>query len=304
MNPLRRVLPSLAALEFFDAAARRLSFTQAAADLNVTQSAVSRQIRDLEAFLAQPLFLRIKQRLVLTQAGEAYAGSVRELLNRVEAATLQVMAYNGRGGVLTMALLPTFGSRWLVPRLGDFITRHADIQLNLTTQVRPFDFAGSGIDAAIHFGTGAWPGAVCHRLMGEVIIPVCAPALLEGRPELEDPQDVGRFPLLQLTTRPQAWADWLRAAGVKTIDGHHGPRFEEFHMIIQAAIAGLGIAVLPRFLVQEELASGRLAVAVNRPVTSDQAYYLVHPEGKSDTYKVSVFAEWLIALCRKEDAAH
>jgi DNA-binding transcriptional LysR family regulator len=300
VNHPGRVLPSLAALECFDAAARRLSFTRAALDLNLTQSAVSRQIRELEAFLGQPLFLRVRQRLELTPAGESYAGTVRDLLSRVEAATLQAMVFNGKGGVLTMALLPTFGSRWLVPRLGDFIARHGDIQLNLTTRVRPFAFDGSGIDAAIHFGAGAWPGAVCHRLMGEVMVPVCAPALLGGRPGLEHPQDVGRFPLLQLTSRPQAWADWLCAVGAKGIDGHRGPRFEEFHMIIQAAIAGLGIAVLPRFLIREELAGGRLAVAVNRPVTSDQAYYLVHPESKKDTYKVAVFTGWLTELCRKE----
>jgi DNA-binding transcriptional LysR family regulator len=169
--------------------------------------------------------------------------------------------------------------------------------------VRPFDFTGSGIDAAIHFGAETWPNAVCRRLMGEVIVPVCAPSLLGGRTELERPEDVGRFPLLQLTTRPQAWPDWLHAVGVKTLDGYHGPRFEEFHMVIQAAIAGLGIAVLPRFLIQEELASGRLAVAVDRPVNSDQAYYLVHPEGKGDLYKVSVFAEWLLDQCRREAAA-
>jgi len=207
------------------------------------------------------------------------------------------MAYNGKGGVLTVALLPTFGSRWLVPRLGDFITAHGDIHLNLVTQVKPFNFTGSGIDAAIHFGLDAWPDAVCHRLMGEVIVPVCSPALLAGRQELEKPDEVGNYPLLQLTTRPQAWMDWLHTVGVKTIDGLHGPRFEEFHMVIQAAIAGLGLAVLPRFLIQEELASGRLRLALNRPVTSEHAYYLVHPEGKGDLYKVCVFRDWLVEQC-------
>ena len=155
----------------------------------------------------------------------------------------------------------------------------------------------------IHFGTDVWPDAECHRLMGEVIVPVCAPALLGGRPELADPREVGRFPLLQLTTRPQAWADWLRAVGVESLDAPPGPRFEEFQMLIQAAIAGLGIAVLPRFFIQEELASGRLAVAINRPVTSEQAYYLVHPEGKADLYRVCVFRDWLIEQCGSEPSA-
>src|SRR5512139_1161814 len=133
----RRILPSLTALQFFDAAARHMSFTRAARELNVTQSAVSRQIRQLEEYVGRPLFRRVKQRLILTEAGEAYAVSVRNLLDQAEAATLQVMAYGSSGGVLTVASLPTFGSRWLVPRLGGFTARRPDIQLNLVTRVRP-----------------------------------------------------------------------------------------------------------------------------------------------------------------------
>ena len=189
MDYLRRVMPSLTALEFFDAAVRCMSFTRAATDLNVTQSAVSRQIRALEDYLGQPLFHRVKQRLVLQpKPGRTYAVAVRDLLNKAEATTVQVMAYNGKGGVLTVALLPTFGSRWLVPKLGDFIARYGDIQLNLVTQVKPFDFSGSGIDAAIHFGDGVWPGAVCHRLLGEVIIPVGAHAPGRGSPSRRTPR--------------------------------------------------------------------------------------------------------------------
>jgi DNA-binding transcriptional LysR family regulator len=130
-----------------------------------------------------------------------------------------------------------------------------------------------------------------------LIIPVCAPALLGGHGPLARPEDVLRFPLLQLTSRPQAWTDWLRAAGVAPRHSPHGPRFEEFHMVIQAAIAGLGLAVLPRFLIQEELGSGRLVVAHDHPVTSDQAYHLVHPDRKADLYKVSVFRDWLVSQC-------
>src|SRR5512136_3207119 len=144
----RRILPSLTALQFFDAAVRHMSFTRAAHELNVTQSAVSRQIRLLEDHVGRPLFRRHKQRLVLTEPGEAYAVAVRDLLDQAEAATLQLMAYGG-GGVLTVALLPTFGSRWLIPRLADFTARYPDIQLDLVTKVKPFEFAGSGIDAAI-----------------------------------------------------------------------------------------------------------------------------------------------------------
>ena len=189
------------------------------------------------------------------------------------------------------------GSRWLMPRLADFTSRHPDIQLDLVTQVRPFEFAGSGIDAAIHFGSEVWPGAVCHRLMGEVVVPVASPALLAGRPPVARPEDVGRFTLLQHVTRPQAWQEWLRACGVEHLDGRVGPRFEQFHMVIQAAIAGVGLALLPQFLIQEELASGRLVVAIDRPVTSEYAYYLVYPERKADSQRVVLFRDWLLGQC-------
>lgn len=297
-----RVLPSLTALEYFDAAARHISFTQAARELNITQSAVSRQIHRLEEYLGKPLFHRHKQRLVLTEAGKSYAKSVRELIHRAEAATLQVMAYGSGGGTLAVALLPTFGSRWLVPRLGDFTARYPDIQLNLVTQVRPFEFEGSDIDVAIHFGTDIWSGAVCHRLMGETIVPVAAPWLLEARSGIPEPADIGRYPLLQHATRPNAWVEWLNEAGVQGLDGRLGPRFEQIQMVIQAAVAGLGLALLPRFLIREELSSDRLVVAIDRPVRSEHAYYLVVPESKEDLSSVIAFKSWLLEKCATQDA--
>ncbi len=292
-----RILPSLTSLVCFDAAVRHMSFTKAAAELNVTQSAVSRQLRQLEEHVGRPLFRRDKQRLVLTEAGADYARSVHDILERAESATLQLMAYGSGGGTLTIALLPTFGSRWLIPRLGDFALRYPDIQMNLVTHVKPFNFEGSSIDAAIHFGSNVWPGAICHRLMGETIVPVAAPSLLKGKSELSGPEEVGRYTLLQHVTRPRAWQEWLCDCGVNNVDGCRGPRFEQFQMVIQAAIAGLGLAVLPLFLIRDELASGQLVVAVDRPVRSDQAYYLVHPEPKADLRRVVAFRSWLLEQC-------
>jgi LysR family transcriptional regulator, glycine cleavage system transcriptional activator len=299
---MSRILPSLTALQCFDAAVRHMSFTRAARELNVTQSAVSRQIRQLEEYVNRPLFRRLKQRLVLTEAGKAYSVSVRDLLDRAEAATLELMAYGSGGGLLTLALLPTFGSRWLVPRLGDFTARHPEIQLDLVAQVKPFEFAGSDIDAAIHFGTEEWPDAVCHRLMGEVVVPVASPTMLARLPAPMAPEDVARFTLLQHTTRPLAWEEWLQAVGVRHIDGRAGPRFDQIIMVIQAAIAGLGLALLPRFLIQEELGSGKLVVAVDRPVRSEHAYYLVHPVHKADLQRVVVFRNWLLGQCASQEA--
>ncbi len=287
----------MTSLQFFEAAVRHMSFTRAAQELNVTQSAVSRQIRQLEEYIGQPLFRRLKQRLYLTEPGEAYFNSIGDILDQTETATLQVMAYGGGGGLLTIALLPTFGSRWLVPRLGDFTARHPDVQLNLVAEVKPFEFAGSEIDAAIHFGSESWPGAVCHRLMGEEVVPVASPSMLAEHDRITRPEDLKNLVLLQHVTRPQAWHEWLRSSGDENVDGRQGPRFEQFYMVIQAAIAGLGVALLPRFLIQEELASGRLVVAIDHPVTSEYAYYLVYPERMAGLHRLIVFRDWLLDQC-------
>jgi LysR family transcriptional regulator, glycine cleavage system transcriptional activator len=292
----RRLLPSLTALQFFDAAARHLSFTRAAAELCVTQSAISRQIRQLEDFIGQQLFHRSTNRLILTSTGAEYATAVRLVLDQAEAATLQLMAYDGKGAQLTLALLPTFGSRWLVPRIGEFVALHPSLQLNIKTYIEPFEFETSDVDAAIHFGSDAWVGAVCHRLMGEVAVPVCAPSLLGGRQPLSDPRAVVNFPLLQHTTRPLAWLEWCSQVGAPATNALGGARFDHFYMMIQAAIAGLGVALLPRFLVHDELTSGRLVVAADHELKTASAYWLVYPEKKAQLPAVGQFRDWLLNI--------
>ncbi|GAB3119679.1 transcriptional regulator GcvA [Novispirillum itersonii] len=291
---MRRILPSLTALQCFEAAARHSSITRAAEELNMTQSAVSRQIRNLEDFLQRKLFRRVKQRIVLTPVGEVYAGEIRAVLDRAETATVQVMAYHNRGGLLTVACLPTFGSRWLVPRLSRFTEKHPDIQLNLITQIRPFDFSEESADIAIHFGAESWPGAQSHRLMGEDIAPVCAPRLLEGRGPLT-PDRIREFTLLQHSTRPRAWQEWCAAEGVTGLDAFVGPRFEHFHLVAQAAVAGLGMAILPLFLIQDELASGALVRPFAQAIRSSHSYYVVYPDHKADLPGVRAFRDWILS---------
>jgi LysR family transcriptional regulator, glycine cleavage system transcriptional activator len=298
----RRLLPSLTALQFFDAAARHLSFTRAAAELCVTQSAISRQIRQLEDYIGQQLFHRSTNRLILTSTGAEYASAVRLVLDQAEAATLQLMAYDGKGAQLTLALLPTFGSRWLVPRIGEFVALHPSIQLNIKTYIEPFEFETSDVDAAIHFGSDAWVGAVCHRLMGEVAVPVCAPSLLGGRQPLSDPRAVVNFPLLQHTTRSLAWLEWCSQVGAPATNALGGARFDHFYMMIQAAIAGLGVALLPRFLVNDELASGRLVVAADHELKTSSAYWLVYPEKKAQLPAIGQFRDWLLNIISAENA--
>jgi len=238
-------LPPVADLLAFEAAARHASISRAAEELHLTQSAVSRQVRQLEAQLGQALFTRVRQRVVLTDAGRLYAADVRGVLQQLGAATQKAMALADGGGLLHLAVLPTLGARWLVPRLPAFAALHPELTVNLSARGEPFDFAQEPFDAAIHYGAPHWAGAVCDYLMHEEVVPVCSPAL-RTRHRIETPADVAGLTLLHQTTRPMLWADWFEQEGVPAPQALRGPRFEQFAMIAQAAISGLGVALLPR----------------------------------------------------------
>lgn len=294
--PGRLSVPSLSALAAFEAAARHGSFTRAAEELNLTQGAVSRQVALLEKTLGVTLFERVKKRVGLTPAGSAYAAEIREGLSRLAAATVSAMAFRGASGLLNLAILPTFGTRWLIPRLPRFTEAHPGITINFTTKLVPFDFSREQIDAAVHFGDPVWPGARLHRLMGEEVVPVAAPEIV-ARMGLHAPADLLRVPLLQQSTRPRAWATWLERQGLSPELALMGPRFEQFAMVSQAAVAGLGLAIVPRFLVEEELRSGALVIPVDRPVAGSEGYYLVYPEAKATVPSVIAFRDWLLGEC-------
>jgi LysR family glycine cleavage system transcriptional activator len=292
---LRRVLPSLPALTVFEASARHGSFTRAAEELNLTQSAVSKQVRGLEDFLGLQLFERVRQRINLTEAGEAYLKSVRAALEIMEAATMEALAFQSGGGVLNIATLPTFGSRWLTPRLGDFTARHPRISLNITARAWPFDLVEENLDVAIYFGAEPWPGGICDWLMGEVVVPAAAPSLLAPRGPLKSPRDLAKLNLLHHRARPRAWQDWLGAVGAETVNAFHGLRFEQFEMIIQAAVSGVGIAMVPRFMIAQELAAGSLVIPFDHAMASAESYYLVYAERKLSLPAVTAFRHWLLA---------
>ncbi|CAM5771449.1 transcriptional regulator GcvA [Bosea minatitlanensis] len=294
--PGRLSVPSLSALAAFEAAARHSSFTRAAEELNLTQGAVSRQVAHLEEVLGVSLFERVKKRVSLTVAGAAYAAEVRDGLSRLAAATVSAMAFRGAAGVLNLAILPTFGTRWLIPRLPRFTEAHPGITINFATKLVPFDFTREPLDAAVHFGDPVWPGARLHRLMGEEIVPVASPALV-ARFGLSEPADMLKAPLLQQSTRPRAWANWLEEQGLPPQRALMGPRFEQFAMVSQAAVAGLGLAIVPRFLVEEELRSGALVIPVERSLIGREGYYLVYPEEKASLPTVAAFRDWLLAEC-------
>jgi len=284
-------LPSVDALVAFESAARHQSFTRAAAELNLTQGAISRQIRVLEDRLGSSLFQRVRQRVILTDAGRAYLLEVRRILDGLESATLRLMTVGESTNVLNLAVLPAVATHWLLPRLPDFFSKHPGISVNCAIRLSPFDFGTDPFDAAFHYGAPIWAGAVVHHLMDEEIVPVCSPAFKTSR-RIRRAEDLTRIPLLHLTTRPAAGADWFAKARIPAANAFQGSLFENFAMIGKAAFAGLGAALLPTYFVEQELKSGTL-VAVAPVQRSKSAYYLVIPETKVGTPHVASFVKWI-----------
>ncbi|MBA1197322.1 LysR family glycine cleavage system transcriptional activator [Pseudomonas sp. BIGb0278] len=293
---MRRKIPSTTALICFEAAARHESYTKAALELALTQGAVCRQIAALEAFLNVELFRRSRRGVQLTEAGLSYSRQVSTQLDAVERDTLSVMRQQG-ANVIELAVVPTFGTQWLLPRLKDFQQRHPEVTVNLTNRTRPFLFADTAFDAAIYFGDGDWSGTESHRLMSENPLPVCSPSLLQGQLELSAKQ-IAELPLLQQTTRPYAWRQWFSSLELNIERDMTGPRYELFSMLAQAAMHDMGIALIPPFLIQQELQQGRLVVANRHALSSTKAYYLMIPERKVASASLRAFRDWLAEQAR------
>ena len=290
----RRFLPSFAALQAFEAAARHGSFTRAADELNLTQGAISRQVRGLEQALGIRLFELVRQRVVLTDLGQRYLLDVRRTLASLEGSTLRAMELADGGEIIDLATLPTFCSRWLIPRFPSFYAEHPGISINCVSRFFPFDFQAEPFDAAIHFGSPAWPGGVLHHLFDERMLAVCSPDF-RARRRLRTDADLVGAPLLQQSTRPTAWADWFEAAGLSSELAGRGARFDQFSMLSRAAAASLGVALLPEFLIEEELRSGTLVVVGETVLETDNGYYLVIPEEKVGAKPIDRLRSWLLA---------
>jgi LysR family glycine cleavage system transcriptional activator len=288
-------LPSLTALRIFEAAARHLSFTKAADELHITQSAVSRQIRLMEEYLGLLLFQRVKQRLTLTDAGQTYVQDIRAGLCQLHTATVNMLAHQGKSGALNIGTAPAFCTKWLIPRLGRFTRAHPNVVINLSTRDLPFDLDREGFDAAFHYGANDWPGVLSDALVGHELVIVGSPRYLAEHARLRKPADLVDHVLLQHTRRPNKWRDWLEEKGATKVNGWAGPRFEHFYMVTQAAIAHLGVALVPRLLVEDDLAAGRLVVALDEPYTSAEGYCLVYSASKRNDPRLELFRRWLLA---------
>ncbi len=292
-------LPTINELHAFCACARTGSATRAAGELNLTQSAVSRSLGTLEDRLGVRLFHRVKQRLVLSEAGRAFRREADSILAELGQAAMTVMAFGGHANVLRLAVLPTFAKIWLTPRLKDFRARAPDVTFDIVSRLEAVDFDADPFDAAIQRADMRPADAEMVPLMDEQLVVVAAPGLLEGPDgrggELAD-GELARLPLLQQTTRPSLWLDWFRDAGIDARSVLRGDRFEHFDMVISAAISGLGVALVPQVLAEAELAAGRLVLASGRRLVVGAPYSLIFPERSAGLPGFTAFRDWLAGV--------
>lgn len=292
MDPLqRRLLPSTSALTAFDSVARLGSFSAAAIELTLSQAAISRQILSLEERLNTTLFTRGGRGVSLTAQGTVYHKTIHEALALIRNGSLHAMT-GSPTTTLNLAIPPTFGTRWLLPRIPKFVSEHPDVTLNFATRIGAVDFAKEGIDAAIHIGNDDWAGAQCTFLMEEIVAPVCSPAFLRLN-SVAGEADLLRLPLLQMRSRPLAWEDWFSSLGLQG-KPLGTMRFEQFLGVAQASVAGLGVALMPLFLIRPELESGQLVIASPHRIKSRSIYYLATQDGLSASKPVIAFRDWLL----------
>jgi LysR family transcriptional regulator, glycine cleavage system transcriptional activator len=295
-----RFLPRMNELIAFAAAARHSNFSSAALELSLTQGAVSRSIAELETRLGMRLFERIRQRVVLTDVGRQYFSEIRHVLDQLGAATHQVMSAQPGSETLNLAVLPTFATHWLVHQLPDFAARNPHVTVNLTTRIRPFSFVEEPFDAAIHHGRPVWIGATTRHLMDEYMLPVSSPSYRDAM-ALRKPSDLRRATLIHQATRPTAWAEWHENAAVKSPGVFRGPTYDQYGMVVAAASKGLGVALVPRFLVEQELEEGTLILLFDLPLRTGSAYHIVLPELGPRPIAVD-FADWVAARLNASSA--
>jgi LysR family transcriptional regulator, glycine cleavage system transcriptional activator len=291
-------LPSTTALACFEAAARLGSFTRAAGEVHLTQAAVSRQVLGLEQRLQVRLFERRREALRLTEAGQAYLDDVRPALQRLERATTHVAAFKGRGGRLSLSVASSLGSYWLIPRLPSFTHAHPEITLNIATRIGPADFSAATIDASLEFGPGQRAGMVADFVLPLLLQPHASPGWVRRHGRSLDSSTPA-------TSLPEAWPRWCEAAGV-VMPGRTngpagdarqlGPRHDLMSLALHAALAGLGVALLPAFMTDQAVAARQLLRLSRKAWQADRAYWLVVPHEAAERPAVVTFRRWLLAV--------
>lgn len=298
---MRRKIPSSTALTAFEAAARHSSFARAAEELSLTEGAISRQIGRLESFLGVPLFERVGNRVRLLPNGERYAAQVRESLDRLDRDSQYLMGQPENAASLDIAVTPTFAMRWLIPRLPAFVRAHPNITVHLSERTEPFVLVGSGFDAAVHFDHPAWAGMRTYPLLQEILVPVCHPALAKKGNRTVS---LETLPRLHRRQNPDAWQRYAENVGMALTNPAVGARYDLHAMLIEAALAGLGVALVPRLYVETELEQGRLVAPWPHGEAVSKTFCLVLPEPIGLTSgPVKAFAQWLLEEADRATAA-
>lgn len=303
---MTRRFPSLNGLRVFEAAARHMSFTRAAEELNVTQAAVSHQIKALEEQIGLLLFRRLNRALILTEEGQTLLPVVRNALGGIGEALERLHARNVTDA-LTVSVLPSFAVKWLVPRMSRFQDRHPDIDLRITAADRMVAFGRDAVDVAVRFGAGSWPGLRADFVVEEFVAPVCTPSLAA---RLRTPADLVHVTLLHEEMAPlpgfPVWSTWLRAADVHGMSDaeQHGPRFSHTHIMLQAAVDGRGVALAQMLFAAEDIAKGRLVVPFDLRLATGYAYYVVCLSAAADRPKIRAFRDWVIAETTLSEAVN
>ncbi len=284
-------LPSFSHLRCFETAARHQSFTACGEELGMTQSAVSKKIKELEIELGFDLFQRVGRGVALTTAGRKLSARLTHDLTQIQDTLRQATSAGAGKDHLSIATLPTFANLWLIPRLPKFTQTYPEIELSLATRLEPFEFERTKFDLAVHYGTDNWPGAKMTYLFGDKMIPVCAPTFKNAHP-LHKPEHWGQAPLLHLSSRADAWPNWLGKAETSIRDRRDGTYFDQHSMVIAAAKAGLGAAIVPSSMVANELAMGDLVQIPGPELATEKGYYLVRPAGQARDAVIQ-FEAWL-----------
>ena len=287
-------LPPLHTLRTFEAAARHLNFSRAGAELHITHGAISHQMKALERDIGVALFERRSRGVALTEAGRQLAGTVRDGLDRIARGVAELRTRPLRA--LTISVLPAFATHWLIPRLADFNRQHPEIDINVRASQSLVDFAADGVDLAVRYGSGHWPGLVAVQLADEDIFPVCSPRFNDGRLP-KTLAELAQAPLLHTPLQP--WDEWFRAVGAAVTPSRRGMTFSETDLLLRAAIDGLGIALSRRMLAQPELDAGLLVRPVNLSVRADRSYFVVFPDSVEPSIRLLIFRDWLLEQAQR-----
>ena len=290
---MKRLCPTIHELLAFDAVARFESLTQAASTLCITVSAVSKQISSLEEFVGRQLLQKQGRGVALTGHGRIYWQKISGSLRALETATFEMQSGNGDTGILTLASVPTFLTKWLIPRLPDFRKTAPSVTLSFNQHLGAFEDMPPGVDVAIRYGHGGWPGVVSDYIAGKEFVLIASPGLV-GAENLTTIQQASKSTLLHHEGAPTAWRQWASRHSVPESGVQSGPRFAQYSAVIQAVVSGLGVALVPRILVLEELADAAVIIPCGDTITVDQGHYLCFKAERADVPVLRAFRSWIL----------